>query len=111
MSTADRYDPTTWSPSAWRWFVYGYERGVRSGIELGYADGYADGEFAQAARQGPIPPNNDDMIGRALAHVAAQKATREAERRPARVALTAEQIRDAAAASWGLSQHAQESAA
>lgn len=95
---SDRYDPATWSPSAWKWFLYGYERGVRSGIEIGYRDGFTDGEFAEAARRGPIEPDDTDMIGTALRHVAAQQAARRADALPP--ALTAEQIKARAATSW-----------
>lgn len=99
--TADddrRYDPATWPDSGWKWFRYGYERGVRSGIEIGYADGYTDGEFAEAARKGPIAPDDTDMIGTALRHIAAQQAARRAAALP--VALTPPEIRDQAATSW-----------
>lgn len=91
------YDPAQWSPTAWSWWLYGYTRGVRSGIELGYADGFVDGEFSQAARQGSIPRQRDELDD-AFAHVAAQKAARRAEiaHRP----LTAAEIRARAEASW-----------
>jgi len=32
---SDRYDPANWSPTAWKWFLYGYGRGVQSGIKIG----------------------------------------------------------------------------
>lgn len=91
------YDPAQWSPTAWSWWLYGYHRGVQSGIRLGYADGFTDGEFSQAARQGSIPHQRDE-IDAAFEFVAAQKAARRAD--AAHPPLTAAEIRARAEASW-----------
>jgi hypothetical protein len=94
---SDRYDPANWSPTAWKWFLYGYGRGVQSGIKIGYQAGHVDGEFAEAARKGPAV-HVPDEIDAAFDHVRAVKAARRAE--TAHKPLTPAEIRERAAASW-----------
>ena len=88
-TAADRHDPTTWTRTAWRWWLYGYGRGIESGYDAGYRDAMAD--FLDMATDVA-----DLRPARAL-DIAAARARRDQYPTPAR---GADDIITAARASW-----------
>lgn len=95
--TADRYDPQTWPPGAWKWFGYGMARGFQSGYDVGYGDGWDANEADASAAWAEVAAAVRDQ-GRTGRFV--PPGRRVPYNTPA---LSAAEIRASAFESWGLS--------